>query len=184
EPVHLGQDLVQRLLALVAAAEPGNVPAARAADRVELVDEHDRRRSRLRLREEVADARRAHADDRLDELGRRLREEGHVRLARDRASEQRLAGSRRPREQDAARDASAEPPELVRALQELDDLAQLRLRLVDPGHVREGHARAGRLVTAGLRPAERAEHALDAPPAATHPEDQEQGEERWAAADA
>ncbi len=43
EPVHLGEDLVERLLALVVAA--GDVrPAggARAADRVELVDEDDR----------------------------------------------------------------------------------------------------------------------------------------------
>jgi hypothetical protein len=42
EAVHLGQDLVQRLLALVVAAH--RVPApARSADGVELVDEDDRR---------------------------------------------------------------------------------------------------------------------------------------------
>src|SRR5919108_98125 len=42
EPVHLGQDLVQRLLALVVpAAEAGDSRRARAADRVELVHEDD-----------------------------------------------------------------------------------------------------------------------------------------------
>ena len=55
EPVHLGEDLVERLLALVvAAAEPGSAGAARAADRVELVDEDDRRRCFLGLLEQVA----------------------------------------------------------------------------------------------------------------------------------
>ena len=42
EAVHLGQDLVERLLALVVAADR-RAAAARAADGVELVDEDDRR---------------------------------------------------------------------------------------------------------------------------------------------
>ena len=59
EPVHLGEDLVQRLLALVVAAAEARDPGrARPADRVELVDEDDRRRRLLRLREQVAHARR------------------------------------------------------------------------------------------------------------------------------
>ena len=50
EPVHLREDLVQRLLALVvAAAEAGDTGGARAADRVELVDEDDRGCGLLRL---------------------------------------------------------------------------------------------------------------------------------------
>ncbi len=44
EAVHLGEDLVERLLALVVAArQPADVARARPADRVELVDEDDRR---------------------------------------------------------------------------------------------------------------------------------------------
>ena len=50
----------------------------------------------------------ADPDDRLDELRRRHREERRVRLACDRARQQRLAGSRRPRQQHAVRDAPAE----------------------------------------------------------------------------
>jgi hypothetical protein len=57
EAVHLSEDLVQRLLALVvAAAEPSDAGRARAADRVELIDENDRRRRSFRLGEQVADA--------------------------------------------------------------------------------------------------------------------------------
>jgi hypothetical protein len=43
EPVHLGEDLVERLLALVVAAEADVAAGPRAPDRVELVDEDDRR---------------------------------------------------------------------------------------------------------------------------------------------
>ena len=103
EPVHLGEDLVERLLALVVAAERA-AAAARAADRVELVDEDDRRRGLLGLLEQVAHAAGADADDHLDELRRREREERHVRLAGDGARQQRLAGARRAGQQHALRD--------------------------------------------------------------------------------
>ena len=59
EAVHLREQLVQRLLALVvAAAEAG---AARAADGVDLVDEHDGGRALLGLLEQIAHARGARA---------------------------------------------------------------------------------------------------------------------------
>ena len=48
EAVHLGEDLIQRLLALVVTAERPRA-AARAADGVDLVDEDDRRRDLARL---------------------------------------------------------------------------------------------------------------------------------------
>ena len=107
EPVHLGQDLVQGLLALVVAAE-GRAPAARAADRVQLVDEDDRRSRRLGLDEQVAHAARADAHDRLDELRGGDREERHSRLAGDGPREQRLAGARRPGQQHALGDTRAQ----------------------------------------------------------------------------
>ena len=71
---------------------------------VELVDEDDRRRRLLGLREQVTHARGADADDHLDELRRRHLEERHARLAGDRARQQRLAGPGRAAEQHAARD--------------------------------------------------------------------------------
>ena len=92
EAVHLGQQLVQRLLALVVAHRSR---VAALADRVYFVDEYDAGGFLLRLLEEVAHLRRAHADEHLYEFGARYREEGHVRLARDGLREHRLARTRR-----------------------------------------------------------------------------------------
>ena len=136
EAVHLDQQLVQRLLALVvAAAEAG---AAMAADRVDFVDEDDARRVLLRLLEHVAHARGADADEHLDEVGTGDREERHLRLAGDRLGEQRLAGAGRADHQHAARNLAAELRELGRIAQELDELADFLLRLVAAGDVGEG----------------------------------------------
>src|SRR4026209_282587 len=66
EPVHLDEELVQGLLALVVpAAEPG---AAVAADSIDLVHEDDARGGLLGLLEKVADARGANADEHLDKV--------------------------------------------------------------------------------------------------------------------
>ena len=138
EAVHLDQQLVQRLLALViAAAETG---AAMTADRVDLVDEDDAGRVLLRLLEHVAHAAGADADEHFDEVRARDGEEGHVRLARNGAGEQRLAGAGRSDQQHAARNAAAEALELLRIAQEFDDLLQILLRLVDAGDILEGDA--------------------------------------------
>ena len=67
EAIHFGEQLVQRLLALVVAAD-GAADAARAAQRIELVDEDDRWRLRTRLFEQVAHTGRTHADEHLDKL--------------------------------------------------------------------------------------------------------------------
>jgi hypothetical protein len=109
-----------------------------AADRVNLVDEHDAGRVLLALLEEIPHARGADADEHLDEVGPADREEGDVRFARDRARQQRLAGSRRAHQEHALRDAPAELLELLRFLEELDDFLELVLRFVDPRHVLEG----------------------------------------------
>ena len=135
EAVHLDQDLVEGLLALVVrAAETG---ATLAADRVDLVDEDDARGVALGLVEEVAHAARADADEHLDELRAGDAEERHAGLTRDGASHQGLAGAGRPDEQHAARDARAERVELLGELQELHDFLELGLGLVDAGHVGE-----------------------------------------------
>ena len=129
EAVHLDEQLVQRLLALVvAAAEAG---AAVAADGVDLVHEDDAGRVLLGLLEQVTHARGAHAHEHLDEVRAGDREERHAGLAGDGAREQRLAGARRAVEQHALRDARAERLELLRVLEELLDLVELLDRLVD-----------------------------------------------------
>src|SRR5262249_47362036 len=106
EAVHLDEQLVQGLLALVVTAAQAG--AAVAADGVDLVHEHDARRRLLGLLEQVAHAGGADADEHLDEVGAGDGEEGNTRLAGDRAREQRLTGAGRAVEQNALGDSRAE----------------------------------------------------------------------------
>ena len=134
-----------------------------SADRVDLVDEDDAGRVLLALFEHVAHARGANADEHLHEVGAGNGKERHIGLAGDRPGQQRLAGSRRSDQQTSLRNLAAEPLELLRILQKLDDLLELLLRLVDAGDVLEGDparllgqqprpalAKAHRLAAAGL----------------------------------
>ena len=135
EAVHLDQQLVQGLLALVvAAAEAG--PAV-PADRVDLVDEDDGRGVGLGLLEQVADPGGADTDEHLDEVRAGDRVERHARLAGHGAGQQRLAGSGRPVQQHALGDLGPDGLELAGALQELLDLLELLDGLVGPGDVGE-----------------------------------------------
>ena len=155
ETVHLDQQLVQGLLALViAAAETG---AAMAADRVDFVNEDDAGRVLLGLFEHVADAAGADADEHFDEVRARDREERHVGFAGHRARDQRLAGAGRADQQHAARNPSAQPLIFAGIAQELDDLLQVLLGLVDAGDVLEGDAamRLGQHLGARLAKAHR-----------------------------
>ena len=139
EAVHLRQKLVQRIFALVVARESG-VLAAGAADGVDLVDEDDAGSLLLGLLEQVADTRGAHADEHLDEIGTRNREERHVGLPCDGLGQQGLARSRRAYEQRALRNLGAQLLVFVGLLEEIDDLHDLDLRLLQAGHILERHA--------------------------------------------
>ena len=138
EAVHLDEQLVQRLLALLVAER---VAAARTADRVELVDEDDARGVTARVLEQLADARGADAGVHLDEIGSAREEKRHLGFAGDRPREQRLAGARRADEQHALGNAPADGREAFRLAQEVDDLLHFFLRFVHAGDIREGHRR-------------------------------------------
>ena len=135
EAVHLDEQLVEGLLALVVAA--AHAGAAVAADRVDLVDEDDRGGVGLGLLEQVAHAAGADADEHLDEVRAGDREERHAGLAGHGARQQRLAGAGRPEEQHALGDLRADRLELGRVGEELLDLAQLLDGLVRAGDVVE-----------------------------------------------
>ena len=139
EPVHLDQELVEGLLALVMAAAQAR--AAVTADGIDLVDEHDRGRRRLRLLEQIADARGADAHEHLDEVRAADREERHACLAGDGAREQRLARPGRTEQEHASRDLRAHRLELGGRLQVLLDLFELLDRLVHAGDVGERRLR-------------------------------------------
>ncbi len=143
EAVHLDEDLVERLLALVVALPDAG--AALAPGGVELVDEDDRGRRFAGLAEEVAHARRADADERLDEVRARQREEGRVGFAGDSLGEQRLAGARGPHEQHALGRGGADAQVFLRFGEVVADLAQLGHRLAGAGDVGERDAVGGAL---------------------------------------
>jgi hypothetical protein len=106
EAVELGEELVERVLALVVAADAAE-GAAGPAERVELVDEDDGGGGLPGLLEQVAHAGGADAHEHLDELGAGDREERHAGLAGHGLGDQGLAGAGGADEEDALRDAGA-----------------------------------------------------------------------------
>src|SRR5581483_394364 len=109
-PVHLHQDLVQSLLALVVrAAETG---AALAPDRIDLIDKDDTWRIALGLVEEVAHTRGADTDEHFNELGTTDGEEGHTRFAGHGTRKERLTCARRSHQKHTAWHTGAQGNEL------------------------------------------------------------------------
>ena len=161
EAVHLGEDLVERLLLLIVAPDPQSRGAA-AADGIELVDEDDRRRCRACLCEKVTDARGAYTHDRLHEFRRCNAEERHLGLARDCAREQRLTGARRADQQHALGHVAAQALVLLGLAQKIDHLLELGLHLVDAGDVLECDRGPLGVVQPGPALAEGAEDAAGA----------------------
>ena len=136
EAIHLHQQLVEGLLALiVTAAQTG---ATVATDSVDFVDEDDAGRMFLGLLEHVTHTAGTDTDEHLDEIGTGDGEERHLGLARNGLGQQGLAGAGRADHQHAARNAATEALELARITQELDQLADLFLGLVATGDVRQG----------------------------------------------
>jgi len=125
EPVHLDEGLVR-------VCSRSSVPAAEAsagdAHGVDLVDEDDARRVLLALLEQIAHAARADAAKHLDEVRTEMRRTAP-------ASPRWPASSRLARPGEPIRstpwDAAAQLGELLRVLQEGDDLLELFLGLVD-----------------------------------------------------
>ena len=154
EAVHLDEQLVEGLLALVvAAAQPG---AALTSDGVDLVDEDDARRVLFSLLEEVTHPGGADADEHLDEVRAGDGEERHAGFACHGAGQQRLARSGRAVEQHALGDLGAESLVPGRVLQEVLDLVELLDRFVGAGDVGEGGLRhvLGQQLGFGLAEAE------------------------------
>ncbi len=98
----------------------------------------------------LPDPRGADADEHLDEVGPREREERHARLARDRLGQQRLARAGRPDEQDPLGDPAPQRLVLLGRPEELDHLAELGDRLVVARDVVERHAALVLLINLGL----------------------------------
>ena len=134
-----------------------------AAHGVNFINEDDARRVLFALLKQVAHAARANAHEHFDEIGTGDGEERHIGLTRNRAGQQRLAGSRRADQQHAFGDASTQLLEFLRFAQEFDNFAQLFFGLIHAGNIFEGDffllhaeqagaafAKAQGLVAAGL----------------------------------
>ena len=136
EAVHLDEQRVERLLALVvAAAQP---VAARASHGVDLVDEHQAGCALARLLEHVTHAARADADEHLHKVRAADAEEGGLGLAGDGLGQQRLAGARSADHQDALGDSAAELLEFFWILEKLHQFGDLFAGFIDTGDVLEG----------------------------------------------
>ena len=90
--VQLGEQLIQRLLALV--VSPKRADPTRLSKRIKFVDEDDGRCVFLGLLEQISHTCRAHTDKHFDKVGSTDREKGHTRFACHRFGQQGLAGSR------------------------------------------------------------------------------------------
>ena len=133
EAVHLDEQRIERLLALVVTA--AHAVAAMTTDRVDFIDENNARRGFLSLLEHVAHARCADADEHLDEIRTADGEERNVCFAGDGAGEQGLTRSRRTDEQYAFRNAAAEFLKFFRIAQKLDQFLHFVLRFLHAGDV-------------------------------------------------
>ncbi len=171
EAVHLGEHLVQRLLAFVVAA--AEACTTLAPDRVDLVDEDDGPADLARGLEQVAHPARTDADEHLHEVRARHGEERHPGLTGNRSGDQRLARARRADEQDALRDASTDLAELLGELEEVDDLADLLFHTLVAGYVGEGRPRAFGRVHLRPRPPDGHDAAHLRRGAALHPDEEQ-----------
>ena len=176
EAVHFAEDLVERLLAfVVAAAQAG---AAMPAHGVDLVDEEDAGGVGLGGFEQVADAAGPDADEHLDELRAADGVEGDARLAGHGAAQQRLARARRADQEHPLGHAPAEPLELLRVLQELDDFLQFAFDAFQAGDVGEGDRPVAHFIAFGRALAEPAHQAAENRVPRAAEEEQQPGEQR------
>ena len=136
EAVEFGEELVERLFLFVVSADA--VGAACLAQRVDFVDEDDGGRLFSGLFEQIAHACRTDADEHFDEFGAVDGEERDACFTGDGLGKQGFAGSRRPDEQYAVGNASAQPSVFFRIAQKADDFLQFFFRFIDAGDVVEG----------------------------------------------
>ncbi len=140
EPVHLDEQLVERLLALVMpAAKPRS---AVPADGIDFIYKQDTWRVFFPLVEEIPDAGGAHTDKHFDKVRTAHGEERDGRFTGDGFGEQGLSCSRRPEKEGALGNPTAEPLEFLGITEKLDNFLEFFLGLVGAGDVIEGDPRA------------------------------------------
>ena len=130
EAVHLGQKLVERLLALVVATKAAAI--ALLADGIDLIDKDDARSLFLGLLKQVAYLGGTAADKHLDKLRTRNTKERHACLTGNGLGEQGFTGTRRANKESTARQLGTDLLVALRLLQKIDDLLKGLLGLFLP----------------------------------------------------
>ena len=152
ETVHLNEQLVQCLLALiVTAAHAGTTVTTYGID---LIDEDDARRILLRAVEKVSYTACTDTDEHFNEVGTGNAEERNARLTCYGLCQQSLTCTRRAVKEDALRDLRAERGILLRVLKEVNDLREFFFFFVRTGNIREVDLVLGRVEKLRLGSAE------------------------------
>ena len=110
-----------------------------ATDRVDLIDEDQAGGQLLPLLEEVSDPGGPDTHEELDEVRPGDGEERNLRLSGYGLGQEGLPASGRTNQKGALGNPTPKLLKLLRVAEELDDLRELLFRLIDPGHVLEGH---------------------------------------------
>ena len=110
------------------------------ADSINFIDEHNARRILLGLFKHVTDTACTDAHDHFDKVRTGNREKRHIGFTRDGPRQQRLTRTRRANQQSTTWNFSAEPLELVRIFQEVDNLNDVVLGFINASNIIEGYA--------------------------------------------
>ena len=146
ESVHLDQQLVQRLFALIMPAAKSG--AAMAAHCVNLIDENDRRSNLLGLFKQIPDAAGADADKHLNEVAAADGEERYTCFSGNGFGQQGFSGSGRSDEQYALRNPGAQFRIHLWILQEVNHFLKLFLLFVRARNISKSDLVAARILHA------------------------------------
>ena len=134
--VHLHQQLVQGLLALIVTA--AQTCAALTTHSIDLINKDDAGHGLFGLVEQIAHAGCTHADVHLHKVRAGDGVEGHTGFTSTSTGQQGLTGTRRAYQQHAMRDTGTQRIELIRALEELHNFLEFLFFLVLTGHIGKG----------------------------------------------
>ncbi len=137
--VHLGKQLIQRLLPLLVAAAVFIVPAP--ADRVNLINKYNAGRILGGLLKQIPHPGSAHAHVQFDKIRTGERKERNLRLPCHRLCQQGLSGTGRSHQQRSLGKLGSDPGIFAGIMQEIHYLLQGFLRLILPCHILEGDSR-------------------------------------------
>jgi hypothetical protein len=141
EAIHLGEQLVKRLLTLIVAA--ADACAALAAHRIDLIDEHDAGSLFFGLAEQIAHTAGAHTHKQLHEFGSGHGKKRHPRFPGDRLGEEGFARARRTHQQHTFGNAGTHGGEPLRLLQERHNFLEFLFRLLNTRHILKAHRHRG-----------------------------------------